>query len=122
MDFEVGREKSEPYKSMSDKTETLQVLHRDLSTASQINMLLSVSNSMAQFLTALAVKADDNYPPGDTTPDWSEGYIAAENTLVLACERLASVISDDRRWGLDYQIRMEGLFGKTTEMASLVAE
>jgi hypothetical protein len=106
---------------MSDKSEPLQVLHRDLSTACQINMLLSVSNSMAQFLTALTVKTEE-WDKADTTPDWEEGYIAAENTLISACGRIDSIISDDRRWGLDFQARLERLFEKNTEIARAVSE
>jgi hypothetical protein len=122
MDSQMGREKSEPVKGMN--TEPLQVLHRDLSTHSQLNALLSVTNSMGQFLTALTGRSAEDWKGADDSfqPEWEEGFIAAENTLIGACERIDSIIADDARWGLEYQTRLEALFEKNSEIARSVAE
>jgi len=124
----MGGKKPQPVADMKlpdDKPEAVQILHRDLSTSNQIGMLLSVSNSMAQFLTALTARDPDSNIPRDNkdlTPDWEEGYVAAENTLIAACERIDSILADDKRWGLEFQTRLEKLFEKNTEIARSVAE
>lgn len=101
----------------------LQILHRDLSTQSQISMLLAVANSMAQPLSLAArTRNDSKDGEWDVDPAMSEWEIAAENTFIHACERLDSVIKDGRRWGIEYQKRLEALFERSTKMAQQLAE
>jgi hypothetical protein len=123
VDFEVGGEKLEPDDSpMSDlkepETGAVQVLHRDMSTQSQIGMLLAVSNTMIGFIRMID-KAEENR---DLEPEQCEASIAAENTLIKACDRIDSILQDDNRWGLEFQTRLEKLFEKNTEIARGVAE
>ena len=100
-------------------SDPVQVLHRDLSTQNQLAMLLAVSDQMTKIL--LMESATDEE---DETCDRLAGepQVAAETTLIKACTRIDSIIEDDRRWGLDFQIRLEKLFEKNTKMAHGVAE
>jgi hypothetical protein len=102
---------------MTPEPNPLQVLHRDLSTQSQLGMLMSVSATMMTFIRA-SEKAEDDY---DLEPQHSEATIAAETTLILACERIDSIIAEDKRWGLEFQTHLEALFEKNTELARDVA-
>lgn len=98
----------------------VQVLHRDLSTQAQLGMLLAVSNTMMQFLTVAAKAENDEDLERD--PEMSEAEIAAESTMIKACERMDAIIGDEKRWGLDYQTRLEALFERNTQIARDVAE
>lgn len=91
----------------------VQVLHRDLSTSSQLNMLLSVSSTMMQFLAKRMELEDED---GENPPQ-EESHIAVENTLTKTLERIDSIIEDDKRWGLEFQTRLEALFVKNTRIA-----
>lgn len=95
----------------------VQVLHRDLSTQSQLGMLLSVSSHMMSFLSAEQKAETEGFQPGR-----EEAHIAAENTLMTACDRIDQIIKDDKRWGLEFQTRLEALFEKNTKIAQEVAE
>lgn len=104
----------------SPENSAVQVLHRDLSTQSQLGMLLAVNSVMMQFLTV--EKKDEDEDDLSTAPKRGEAHIAAENTLISACDRIDSILKDDKRWGLDFQMRLEKLFEKNTEVAREVAE
>jgi hypothetical protein len=103
---------------MTPDPNPIQVLHRDLSTQSQLGMLMSVSATMMNFIRVVEKTEEEC----GLTPHLTEGNIAAENTLVAACERIDSIIKDDKRWGLEFQTRIEELFNKNTELAREVAE
>src|ERR1035437_6040535 len=119
----MGGEKSQPDDSpMSDhkepETGAVQVLHRDMSTQSQIGMLLAVSNTMIGFIRMID-KAEEDH---GLEPDQCEASIAVENTLISACSRIDEILKDNNRWGLEFQTRLEKLFEKNTEIARGVAE
>jgi hypothetical protein len=119
----MGGEKSQPDDpAMSEhkepETGAVQVLHRDMSTQSQIGMLLAVSNTMIGFLRMVDKAEEDR----SVEPEQCEASIAAENTLITACDRIDSILKDDNRWGLEFQTRLEKLFEKNTEIARGVAE
>jgi hypothetical protein len=100
------------------ETGAVQVLHRDMSTQSQIGMLLAVSNTMIGFIRMIDKTEEDH----GLEPEQCEASIAAENTLVSACSRIDEILKDDNRWGLEFQTRLEKLFEKNTEIARGVAE
>lgn len=83
------------------------VLHRDLSTNTQIGMLLAVCNSMKDVLLNPEREAE-NVPGKHLLP--GEAKIAAENTFTQACERLDLILADKARWGIDYQMTLEQQF------------
>jgi hypothetical protein len=99
----------------------VQVLHRDLSTQSQLGILLTVSESMMKFLCI----ENEPVPSGDGGRQVQlngESRIAAEATLIRACNRIDLILDDDKRWGLEFQTRLEALFEKNTEIARDIAD
>jgi hypothetical protein len=50
---------------------------------------------------------------GEDAPKNPEARIALENTLIKACNRLDEILSDDRRWSVDYQMALEDEFKKS---------
>ena len=50
---------------------------------------------------------------GEDAPKNPEARIALENTLIKACDRLDKILSDDRRWSIDYQMGLEDEFKKS---------
>jgi hypothetical protein len=120
----MGREKPQPddrrmIEHKAENTNAVQVLHRDLSTQSQLGMLLAVTQAMAQPLSIAAKMRDEDE---DAEPSMTEWEIAAENTFCNACEKIDKIIADERRWGIKYQERLEALFERNTKMAQQVAE
>lgn len=80
------------------------LLHRDLSTNTQLGMLIGVVNAMTGLLLNPEREAE-TVPGKHLMP--GEAKIAAENTFTHACERIDSIVKDSRRWGIEYQIAAE---------------
>lgn len=94
------------------------ILHRDLSTNTQVGILLSVCNTMTNVLLNPEREAE-NIPGKHLLP--GEAKIAAENTFTKACERLEKIITEEKRWGLDYQMTLEQQFlDRHQEQLSLI--
>lgn len=102
-----------------EKQEPLQILHRDLSTRAQIDSLLSVAQTMMQFISR-EPEERENIPGSRAIP--GESWIAAENTLMKACERLDSIIEEPQRWGIKYQQVLESLFQRSIKVQQQWAE
>lgn len=99
--------------------EPVHVLHRDLSTQNQIGMLLSVSKVMMEFLSS-QTKDAENIPGSRPLP--GESRLAAEATLIKACNQLDHIIEDPQRWGMEYQLSLEKFFRENGILAREVAE
>ncbi len=80
------------------------LLHRDLSTGQQINMLLPICHTMMGYL--LSNEREHENIPGKKTVS-GEAWIAAENTFTRACERLDEILGESARWGADFQLKLE---------------
>lgn len=91
---------------MSDehKTTPTLVLHRDISTQNQMGTLLAVVANMTELLINPA--RDTDIIPG-ARPLPGEARIAAEATLIKACDRLDRMIDDSQRWSMDFQLALE---------------
>lgn len=103
MDIQVGRKESEPNGEVKGAPAEI-LLHRDLSTNTQIGMLLAICGSMGQALVNMEPDAT-NVP--QETPERTEAQLAAEVTFIKACDRLDGIIDDPRRWGTEYQFTLE---------------
>lgn len=94
------------------------LLHRDLSTGQQINMLLSVCNTMLAAL--INPEREHETIPGKRALA-GEAHVAAENTFIKACDRLDSIINEKLRWGIGYQLRLEDQYNERhTEQLNLL--
>jgi hypothetical protein len=83
------------------------LLHRDLSTNTQLGMLIGVVNAMTGLLLNPEREAE-TIPGKHLMP--GEAKIAAENTFTHACERIDSIVADSRRWGIEYQFAAEAQY------------
>ena len=119
----MGGAEFEPDEGMSnapEKTaEPLHVLHRDLSTANQIGMLITVLGTTMEYL-GTSVRDTENIPGSRPTP--GESRLAAETTLIKACSRIDSILDDPSRWGTDYQTALEAMFVENSKATREVAE
>lgn len=84
--------------------------NREAVTTGQLQNAITVC-SMA--VTALINPWKGFVADGDETPKVPEARIALENTLIKACDRLDKILSDDRRWSIDYQMGLEDEFKKS---------
>ena len=80
------------------------LLHRDLSTNTQLGMLLSVVNATGQVLFTSNTEAE-TIPGKHLIP--GEARLAAENTFIRACERIDTILTETARWGIEYQLTLE---------------
>lgn len=87
-------------------------LHRDISTQSQLQMLLQVSGMM---LTALTAVQNAEESSDGSTPCLPEAKLAAENTFIKVCDRLEKIIADEPRWSDEYQKSLERLYTEQHE-------
>jgi len=94
--------------------EPLQFLHRDLSTQSQLGMLLAITDNMMKFLASEGGEDKTELP--------AEAKLAAETTLLNACNRIDAILGNDARWGLEFQTRLEAFFVENTKLAREIAE
>lgn len=81
-------------------------LHRDISTQSQVTVLLQVTGMMITALTSL----NDE----DATKQ-TEAHVAAENTFIKALERLDEMLDDKTRWTPEFQKSLERLYEEQHE-------
>lgn len=80
------------------------LVHRDLTTSTQLQTLLQVSHQMLiGFATANTV--DDSELPMPP-----EARIAAENTYIKALARMDAILDDNNRWGTNFQAEVEQYF------------
>lgn len=98
----MGKKKSRKNEDMKPGAEA--ILHRDLSTNTQLGMLMGVCNTMLGALLNPDREAE-NIPGKKLFP--GEAKLAAENTFIKACERIDSVLDEAKRWGIDYQLTLE---------------
>jgi hypothetical protein len=98
----MGKKKPKQNEGMKPGAEA--ILHRDLSTNTQLGMLLSVCNTMFAALLHPEREAE-NIPGKHLFP--GEAKIAAENTFTKACARIDSILDEAKRWGIDYQLTLE---------------
>jgi hypothetical protein len=98
--------------------EPIHVLHRDLSTQNQTNVLLSVCETMMGYLQTNS-RETENIPGMRPLP--GESRLAVEATLIKACERLDLILDDSSRWGTDFQIALEATFVENARFARDVA-
>ena len=98
----MGKGKSKQTGGVGAPAEVL--LHRDLSTNTQLGMLLSVVNATGQILFTSNTEAE-TIPGNRLVP--GEARLAAENTFMKACECIDSILDDARRWGVEYQLTLE---------------
>lgn len=102
-----------------ESSNPLHVLHRDLSTQTQVQILLGIAQTMIGFLVN-PDRESETIPGSHPAP--GEARSSAEVTLINACNRLDTIIADPKRWGLDYQLSLEKLFSETANRAKSVAK
>ena len=95
------------------------VLHRDLSTQSQLGMLLAVAGNMMGYLSREPEEAE-NVPGARPLP--GESRLAAEATLIKTCGKIDSILDDPRRWGIDFQLSLEKMFSEQNQRSKGIAE
>jgi len=83
--------------------------NREAVTTGQLQNAIGVC-SMA--VTAL-INPWRGFVDSEDAPKNPEARIALENTLIKACDRLDKILSDDRRWSIDYQMGLEDEFKKS---------
>lgn len=105
MALPMGKQKSQQDGSMSNAKTTEVILHRDLSTQSQINMLLGVISTLASVI--MVPDGESSFGTAARKPLPGEAKIAAENSFIKSCERLDSIIDTPLRWGIGYQLMLE---------------
>ncbi len=100
-------------------SEPLVVLHRDLSTANQVQALLAIGGAMMDFLSEKPKDAE-NIPGSRPLP--GESRHSAETTLIKVCSRLDQIVEDSRRWGIDFQLALEKLYLESSKRSEILAE
>jgi hypothetical protein len=93
--------------SADKKAGTTQLIfpNRENVVTQQLQNALSVMATSGSILANASRGAGGGATPSEEFP--AEGKIALENTLVAACDRLDKILSDDSRWDLAIQVKLE---------------